>query len=327
MEACVLLLCASDEQERLAARVADLLALRFEDVPCAVCRTDREGGLAGGIVAQRERGCIHMLLQPLSCFADGEPVHVLDRALGDSGLSSEGTITLLDPLFDGVHAADWIEDRIRRHVPAVNRYREGLAAGEIQRKSFSLIEQGLAESFPDALEKDVVIRAVHAVADFTIANRFYFSEGAARAGVEAIRRGARIITDVTMTAAGIGRLFRDRTLCALSDGKTADLSSRLGITRSAAGFEMLKDRMQDAVVAVGNAPTALVHLLTAIREEGIRPALTVGVPVGFVGAAESKELLVESGEPCIVLRGKRGGSAIAAAVVNALGTSALEKDP
>ena len=127
-----------------------------------------------------------------------------------------------------------------------------------------------------------------------------------------MRRGASIVVDVRMVAAGV---TAREALCFVSDPRTRGLSERLGVTRSAAGFRLAADEVgEGAVWVVGNAPTALFELL----EMNVEPALVVGLPVGFVGAAESKEVLIESGLPAVSNRGPKGGSAVAAAALNAL---------
>ena len=115
---------------------------------------------------------------------------------------------------------------------------------------------------------------------------------------------------------------RDGTRCTLNDPRTRELAARLGTTRSAAALELWRDRLDGAVVAIGNAPTALFHLLEMIAAGAPRPAAVIGIPVGFVGAVESKEALVASGLEHLVVRGRRGGSAITAAAVNAISSDA-----
>jgi precorrin-8X/cobalt-precorrin-8 methylmutase len=158
----------------------------------------------------------------------------------------------------------------------------------------------------------VAERIVHASADLEYADILVLDEAALQKGLEALRYGASIITDVNMVAAGI---TARKACCYVSDPRARELSEELGITRSAAGFRVAAEEVgDDAVWVVGNAPTALFELL----DPGVAPALVVGLPVGFVGAAESKEKLIESGLPAIANRGPKGGSAVAAAALNAL---------
>jgi precorrin-8X/cobalt-precorrin-8 methylmutase len=147
--------------------------------------------------------------------------------------------------------------------------------------------------------------------------------GFARAAREALKAGAPIITDANMVAYGVtrARLPKDNeVICLIRDERVAPLAQELGTTRSAAAFELLRDRLEGAVVAIGNAPTALFHLLEMIEAGGPRPAAILGIPVGFVGAVESKQALADSdlGLEWLVVHGRRGGSAITAGALNAL---------
>jgi precorrin-8X/cobalt-precorrin-8 methylmutase len=164
----------------------------------------------------------------------------------------------------------------------------------------------------ESLSRAVAERVIHASADPEYAESLALDEGALRAGVEALRRDVPVVTDVGMVAAGI---TARETLCFISDPRTKELAKELGTTRSAAGFRLAAEVAgEGAVWVVGNAPTALFELLTL----DACPALVVGLPVGFVGAAESKEALLESGLPAVANHGPKGGSAVAAAALNAL---------
>jgi precorrin-8X/cobalt-precorrin-8 methylmutase len=162
------------------------------------------------------------------------------------------------------------------------------------------------------LSRAVAERVIHASADLDYAESLVLDEGALESGISALRRDAPIVADVEMVAAGItGR----ETLRFVSDPRARALSERLAITRSAAGFRLAAEEVgEGAVWAVGNAPTALFELLAL----DVAPALVIGLPVGFVGAAESKDALLQSGLPAVANRGPKGGSAVAAAALNAL---------
>jgi precorrin-8X/cobalt-precorrin-8 methylmutase len=162
------------------------------------------------------------------------------------------------------------------------------------------------------LGRAVAERVIHASADPEYADTLVLDEVTLEMGLEALRRGAPVVADVGMVAAGI---TARETLCFVSDARSREMSERLGITRSAAGFRIAASEVGDgAVWVVGNAPTALFELIEADN----RPALVIGLPVGFVGAAESKEALLESGLPAVANCGPKGGSAVAAAALNAL---------
>jgi precorrin-8X/cobalt-precorrin-8 methylmutase len=182
----------------------------------------------------------------------------------------------------------------------------------IEAESYRILREQVDLSHLGPLARAVAERVIHASADLEYAEGLVLDEAALRRGLEALRRGARVVTDVGMVAAGI---TAREALCFVSDPRARLLAEHLGITRSAAGFRLAeKEAGFDAVWVVGNAPTALFELL----EMEARPALVVGLPVGFVGAAGSKERLIESGLPAITNRGPKGGSAVAAAALNAL---------
>ncbi len=196
---------------------------------------------------------------------------------------------------------------------------------EIYRRSFATIRaEADLSRLPHAAEA-VAVRMIHASGQTDLAADIAISEGAVAAGRTALRAGAPILCDVNMVAHGVTRrrLPADNEVrCDLGDPRTVDLAARLGTTRSAAAVELWGDALEGGVVAIGNAPTALFHLLDLLAAGGPRPAVIVGVPVGFIGAAESKEALVADaarlGLEYVTVRGRRGGSAIAAAALNAL---------
>ncbi len=182
----------------------------------------------------------------------------------------------------------------------------------IETESYRTLRGLVDLSHLEPLSRAVVERVIHASADLEYADGLVLNESVLRGGVEALRRGASIVADVGMVAAGV---TAREALCFVSDPRARELSERLGITRSAAGFRLAAQEVgEGAVWVVGNAPTALFELL----EMNVEPALVVGLPVGFVGAAESKEELIESGLPAVSNRGPKGGSAVAAAALNAL---------
>jgi precorrin-8X/cobalt-precorrin-8 methylmutase len=193
---------------------------------------------------------------------------------------------------------------------------------EISRRSFALIreETDLAR-FPRALEA-LALRLAHAAGDGTILGDLTWSEGAVAAGREAVAAGAPILVDSAMVAAGI-TIDPSRIVCTLRDPATAELAAAERTTRSAAAVDRWLPHLKDAVVAIGNAPTALFRLLELLASGAPKPALVLGFPVGFVGAAEAKAALAGFGHGLefITLHGRRGGSALAAAAVNALAST------
>jgi precorrin-8X/cobalt-precorrin-8 methylmutase len=182
----------------------------------------------------------------------------------------------------------------------------------IEAESYRILREQVDLSHLGPLSRAVAERVIHASADLEYAESLVLDEAALRRGLEALRRGARVVTDVGMVAAGI---TAREALCFVSDPRARLLAEHLHITRSAAGFRLAeREAGFNAVWVVGNAPTALFELL----EMDARPALVVGLPVGFVGAAESKESLIRSGLPAVANHGPKGGSAVAAAALNAL---------
>jgi len=194
---------------------------------------------------------------------------------------------------------------------------------EISRRSFALIrEEGDLSRFPRRIQ-GLASRLVHAVGDTTILVDLAWSHGAITAGRKALAAGAPILVDSMMVAAGITR-EQSAVICTLRNPETEELAKAQGTTRSASAVELWRAHLAGAVVAIGNAPTALFRLLEMIAEGAPKPALILGFPVGFVGAAEAKAALVAFGRGIefITLHGRRGGSALAAAAVNALADGA-----
>ncbi|GAB2928301.1 MULTISPECIES: precorrin-8X methylmutase [unclassified Streptomyces] len=193
----------------------------------------------------------------------------------------------------------------------------------IYRQSFATIRAEADLAGLPADVSQVAVRMIHACGMVDLVSDLAFSPNAVADARAALRAGAPILCDVAMVASGVTRkrLPADNdVVCTLSDPSVPGLAARMGTTRSAAALELWRDRMEGAVVAVGNAPTALFRLLEMIEEGAPRPAAVIGVPVGFVGAMESKEALAEhpSGLEHLIIRGRRGGSAIAAAALNAI---------
>ena len=193
----------------------------------------------------------------------------------------------------------------------------------IYAQSFATVRaEARLDRFPPGM-RPVITRLIHACGMVEIADRLAFSAGAAEAGAAALAAGAPILCDCEMVGAGIIRRYlpaNNRVIVTLNDDRVPALAQQIGNTRSAAAVDLWDADLAGAVVAIGNAPTALFHLLERIDAGGPKPAVILGFPVGFVGAAESKAELAANprGCPYIALRGRRGGSAMASAAVNAL---------
>jgi precorrin-8X/cobalt-precorrin-8 methylmutase len=193
----------------------------------------------------------------------------------------------------------------------------------IYERSFAIIRTEADLARFSSEEADIVVRMIHACGCVEVAGHVAFGAGFVGAAREALARGAPILCDSEMVAHGITRArlpARNDVVCTLHDARVAVLAQKLGTTRSAAALDLWQDRLGGAVVAIGNAPTALFRLLEMLDAGAPKPAALLGIPVGFVGAAESKDALAADsrGVPFLTVRGRMGGSAMAAAAVNAL---------
>lgn len=193
---------------------------------------------------------------------------------------------------------------------------------EIYRRSFAIIRAEADLGRFDPVEERVAVRIIHACGMPEVAREIEMSPGFASTARQALKDGAPILCDARMVANGVTRArlpANNDVVCTLDDPSVPSLAKKLGNTRSAAAMELWRDRMGGAVVAIGNAPTALFRLLEMLDEGAPRPAAVIGVPVGFVGARESKDALAADGRvPFLIVRGRRGGSAMTAAAINAL---------
>jgi len=203
--------------------------------------------------------------------------------------------------------------------------RDGAA---IYERSFAIIRAEADLSGFSTDEAEVAVRMIHACGQVEAARHIVFGHGVVAAARGALAAGAPILCDAEMVAHGITRArlpAKNEVVCTLRDARVPALAERLGTTRSAAALDLWGERLGGAVVAIGNAPTALFHLLELIGAGGPRPAAVLGIPVGFVGAAESKEALAADphGVPYLIVRGRMGGSAMTAAAVNALARAGL----
>ncbi len=207
-------------------------------------------------------------------------------------------------------------------IETVDYVRDG---AEIYRRSFAIIRSEASLDCFAADEERVAVRIIHACGMVEVAADIVFSPGAVAAGIAALDAGVPILCDSHMVADGVTRtrLARgNKVICTLRDPRVPDLATALGTTRTAAAMELWRNHLAGAVVAIGNAPTALFRLFEMIDAGAPRPALVVGIPVGFVGAAESKAALVARRDlASIAVRGRRGGSAMTAAAINALASA------
>jgi precorrin-8X/cobalt-precorrin-8 methylmutase len=202
---------------------------------------------------------------------------------------------------------------------ALNYIHDGAA---IYERSFAIIRSEAKLQRFAADEERVAVRIIHACGMVEVADDIIFSPGMVETARAALRKGAPILCDSNMVAHGVTRArlpANNPVVCTLSDPSVAAIAAEIGNTRSAAALELWRNRMDGALVAIGNAPTALFRLLELLDEGAAPPAAIIGMPVGFVGAAESKEALRDYGcVPFVIVAGRKGGSAMAAAAINAL---------
>lgn len=199
---------------------------------------------------------------------------------------------------------------------------ENVKPREIETRSFEIITQELGDRKLPADQELIIKRCIHTSADFDYADNLCFSENAVKKAMDAIQRGACIVTDTQMAKSGINKRalarYGGEVFCFMSDEDVAAQAKENGTTRATASMDKAASLKQPLIFAIGNAPTALVRLYELIEEEKIRPELIIGVPVGFVNVVQSKELIMQTDVPYIVARGRKGGSNIAACIVNAL---------
>ena len=193
---------------------------------------------------------------------------------------------------------------------------------EIEKRSMEIITRELGgRTWPEP-EFSVIKRCIHTSADFDYADNLCFSEHAVQKGIDALNAGASIVTDTKMAASGISKKRMaecgGEVYCFMSDPDVAETAKEKGCTRAAVCMEKAAELSGPLIIAVGNAPTALIRLYELIQEGKIEPALIIGAPVGFVNVVEAKELIMTVGVPYIVPRGRKGGSNIAAAICNAM---------
>lgn len=193
---------------------------------------------------------------------------------------------------------------------------------EIEQRSMEIIAKHLGERAWPIEEAAVIQRCIHTSADFDYADNLVFTPRAVTIGMESIRKGATIITDTQMAASGINKqrlaAYGGTVACFISDERVAREAGKRGVTRSMVSMEYAARVKGPVIVAIGNAPTALIRLYELIEQGKICPELVIGAPVGFVNVVESKELIQKANVPCIVARGNKGGSNIAAAICNAI---------
>ena len=199
---------------------------------------------------------------------------------------------------------------------------ENIKPMDIEKRSFEIITELLGDTQLDPENELVIKRVIHTTADFDYVQNLVFSDQAVRKGIEALRDGCDVVTDTQMAKSGINKTILGKlggqVHCFMSDPDVAAEAKERGITRAIVSMERAAKLEKPCIFAIGNAPTALISLHEQMEAGTLNPALIIGVPVGFVNVVESKELIIESGVPHIVARGRKGGSNVAAAICNAM---------
>lgn len=198
---------------------------------------------------------------------------------------------------------------------------ENVKPMEIEKRSFEIITRELGRELPEEMAP-IIKRCIHTSADFEYADSLCFSEHVVEKALEAIKKGACIVTDTQMAKAGINKKalaqHGGEVFCFMSDEDVAETAKKNGTTRATASMDKAAALDRPLIFAIGNAPTALVRLYELIEDQRLKPELVIGVPVGFVNVVQSKELIMQADVPYIVARGRKGGSNIAACICNAL---------
>lgn len=199
---------------------------------------------------------------------------------------------------------------------------DNIMPADIEKRSFEIISEILGDKELDPRYELIIKRCIHTSADFEYADSMYFADGATERIKDAIRNGACIVTDTKMAQAGINKKriegYGGEVYCFIGDDDVAAEAAARGLTRSYVSMEKASRMGKPVIFAIGNAPTALLSICKLVSEGKLEPVAVIGVPVGFVNVVESKEKLIKSGIPCIVARGRKGGSNVAAAIVNAI---------
>ena len=199
---------------------------------------------------------------------------------------------------------------------------ENIKPMDIEKRSFEIIAEILGNTPLDPENEPVIKRVIHTTADFEYVQNLVFSDHAVQTGIEALRGGCDIVTDTQMARSGINKTILSKlggqVHCFMSDPDVAEEAKARGITRAIVSMEKASRLPKPCIFAVGNAPTALISLHEQIQSGLLKPALVIGVPVGFVNVVESKDMIIQSSVPHIVARGRKGGSNVAAAICNAM---------
>lgn len=270
-----------------------------------------------------EKGAERIVLMPYFLYMGAHVSKDLPAEMEEAkGKYPNVEMIMTEPLGEDPKLAEVAVKRIASAVGGRQSAAKNLPPDQIEKESFRIIDEVLKGYGLKEGDYEVVRRVVHTTTDFEYATSMLFSNGAVEAGVKALKNGCSIVTDVDMVKSGILRSYRNKlgieVFCHISDDDVIKEAREKGVTRATIAMRKARERINGGIVAIGNAPTALYELIRLAKEENVRPALVVGMPVGFVGAADSKEALAASGLNYITNKGTKGGSTITAAAVNAL---------
>ena len=301
----------------LVDRIAARLGARVLPTFFSLAQPD----IANRVAALAGEGVRHILLMPYFLYSGQHVTRDIPSLLDQCRAQFPGVTLEILPSLEGEPALeDIVVDRLMPRV--ASRQPLPTDGQAIEQRSFEIIERQLGHALPkDPVERAIVQRVTHATADFSFARSIRIHPQAVARGLAALAAAKPVICDVKMLHAGITRT-PGSALCAIGDPHVVRLACERHCTRAAAAMEWFRDRLDGAIVAIGNAPTALWTIMEIAKSGGPQPALIVGLPVGFVGALESKLALVDSGLCYITNVSARGGSPVAAAVVNALAIAA-----
>lgn len=269
-------------------------------------------------------GCENILIAPLFFYKGAHMLEDIPEMINTLRLKHPGShIDITENIGPDPRVGSILLERIWGKVKVDGYSEDQVAAGKlIEKQSFEIISGLLHKNGFSDEQNEVVRRIVHSLGDTEISKMVDFSRDAVERGIKAIRSGSDIIVDVNMVAAGINKTylnkFKCKLLCKISEKHISSIASLEKTTRARVAISRCLEGSRSPVVVIGNAPTALFEVLELCEKGTVKPSLVIGMPVGFVGAAESKEELRKSGIPFITLRGTRGGSSAAVAAMNAL---------
>ena len=327
----VVILCHGSRGEQGALEVAETLRRLTEGVkPFLSPGVEVTGAalqfnhptLEEAVASLVGRGVERIVIMPYFLFSGRHITeHIPELVNKLKGVYPEKQFIMATPLGLEEHFVTRVARRIEEAAPELSlNTRPSLNSPEdIERQSMEIVERFLPPALNISAEERLVVKhIVHAGGDPQLASLIRFSPSAIASGLSAMAKGSPIFTDVRMVAAGINRHLAEACRCPVSCAMDESEGLKPDTTRAAAAMHHLGKRLNGAVVAIGNAPTALLALLELIDKDGIKPALIVGMPVGFVQAKESKDELMKRDVPYVTIAGTRGGSALAVATVNTL---------